>query len=396
MGLNVLCLHDSSLPALFTTETVTGKEMRLIQELDFVDRVYAISRGGSDYVGGDSGAVEPKIEVTHIPFLAKGKLGPAYYLFSFSTALRLILRRRIDIIHAESPLWSGPVAIILCKLFRRPCIVEIRANYDRLIDHYYEHIPRFLKRAIVNGLRSFCYRYADHIVANSSFHRLECLKSASSEKVSQVNPGLTFDDSLIEAWKKSKDDRFTIGFIGRLVESKGVGYLLKAADYMVREKGFQDFTVLIVGEGKSRQDFEKLAGQLGLEPYVRFAGQRRNLEWISKFDVLINPSLEAPALDMVNIEAYACKVPVIAFGEGGLPETVLDGQTGFIVKPASYKLLAEKIILLHDDPALRAKLAKQGYEYLMQNYSFESQVKRLAQVYRAALRDRVRVHREGS
>ena len=140
----------------------------------------------------------------------------------------------------------------------------------------------------------------------------------------------------------------------------------------------------------------KLARQLGLEPYVRFAGQRRNLEWISKFDVLINPSLEAPALDMVNIEAYACKVPVIAFGEGGLPETVLDGQTGFIVKPASYKLLAEKIILLHDDPALRAKLAKQGYEYLMQNYSFESQVKRLAQVYRAALRDRVRVHREGS
>jgi glycosyltransferase involved in cell wall biosynthesis len=178
--------------------------------------------------------------------------------------------------------------------------------------------------------------------------------------------------------KANKPEKFIIGFIGRLVKSKGVEYLLLAIHHLifsVRTK-LPDFQVLIVGDGPYKETLECLSRKLKIDSWVSFVGRVRNsLEWISKFDILINPTLELEALGMVNLEAYACKIPVIAFGKDAVPESVKDGVTGFVINPGDYKALAESIQKLYADTALRKSLGSQGYALLMKEYHFDKQVR---------------------
>jgi len=362
--------------------------MRLIQEFDFVERIFALGMGGL-YVGINSGMAEPKIKVIQVPMFRGLRSGqyPIYHPIIFIAALWVLKRRKIDMVHATGPMWSGLVALVISKIVKLPFVVEIRTNYSQMIHHYFKRVPMLLKRFIVNRIVTLTLVRCNCVIANSHYHAKECIKVAvPPEKVSVVNPGIIFDHRCIKEWKRNRLNSFTIGFVGRLVESKGVEYLIRAASYLVREKGLLDFKILIVGDGPHRADLERLAKSLALEDMTSFVGRvKNNLEWISKFDVLVNPTMEKEALGMVNVQAGACKIPVVTFGDRSLPETVIDGKTGLKVKCGDYKALAEAILRLYLNQALRTELGLGGYENVLNNFAFEIQVKKLERIYRYVL-----------
>lgn len=382
--LNVLFINESSLPKTYREDIITGREMKIIASLKNVNKIFAICRGGTDYIYPSAkGRIIKKIEVIHLPFLKNNKLGPLYYLFSFFTALNVILKNKIDIVHGESPLWSGPVAISISKIFGIPCTIEVRATYEEILKYYYKLLPNNLKLKLIDFIKEFSYRLSDHIIVNSEFHELECLdRGMPVEKISEINPGVKFNEKEIKKWRKNKSRIATIGFIGRLTKDKGVDYFLKAIHYIVYQKHFKNFKAMIVGNGPEKENFERLTETLNIKKYVKFIGYvEKNYEWISKFDLLVNPTLGREALSMVNVDAYVCKIPAIGFGENGLPETIIDGKTGFIVKRKNYKILGEKILSLIKNSYLRKKLGKDGYEYMKERYSFDKQVKKMQNLY---------------
>lgn len=151
-------------------------------------------------------------------------------------------------------------------------------------------------------------------------------------------------------------------------------------------KGFTGFEAIIVGEGPQRIRLETLARDLNLGGFARFVGAQPSSEWMSRFDILVNPSVTPSALDTVNIEAYLAGTPVVAAGVPGKPETVVDGVTGIIVPPINADALANAILYLCMDESTRHRMAAEGARFAERRYSFERQVASMKTVYMQVLR----------
>ena len=87
----------------------------------------------------------------------------------------------------------------------------------------------------------------------------------------------------------------------------------------------------------------------------------------------------------VIIEASSCRKPVIVSNVGGLPEVVVNNETGFIVESEDYKSAAEKINSLIVNAELRKEMGNSGREFVINNYNFESNLKEMINLYKSIL-----------
>lgn len=162
------------------------------------------------------------------------------------------------------------------------------------------------------------------------------------------------------------DDGFIL-FVGRLVEQKGVEYLLRALSF-VKEK-FPRVSLKIVGDGELRPALERLCKNLMLSRQVEFLGWKTEEELTmsyKKAQVVIVPSIYEP-FGMTALEALACQRPVVASRVGGLRDIVLHGKTGFLAEPKDDLDLAQWIMTLLSSTDLRNEMGKAGREFVIEN-----------------------------
>lgn len=148
---------------------------------------------------------------------------------------------------------------------------------------------------------------------------------------------------------------YIIGFVGRIVEEKGLQYLFAAIPYL--EKSIKDFEIQIVG------DYNNVAGgsiyyQLAgfVEKYkdrIVFKGKLSDSELVSfyqQIDLLVLPSVDPlEAFGLVQIEAMLCGTPVVASDLPGVRDPVLQSGYGLLAKPKDARDLAEKIIFIYQN-----------------------------------------------
>ncbi|HEY3420325.1 MAG TPA: glycosyltransferase family 4 protein [Methanomassiliicoccales archaeon] len=162
-------------------------------------------------------------------------------------------------------------------------------------------------------------------------------------------------------------------FVGRLVATKGIPYILHA----MREV---DTRLVICGDGPSRHSLERMAAKLGVEKKVRFEGrvsEERKADLFAGCKMLVMPSL-FESLGLAAAEAMSYGKPVIASTSGGLPEVV--GKGGLVVPPRDSKKLAEAIRSLLEDEELRHSLGAKAKEIAAQ-YSWDLEVERIESIY---------------
>jgi glycosyltransferase involved in cell wall biosynthesis len=141
--------------------------------------------------------------------------------------------------------------------------------------------------------------------------------------------------------RTESDGALRIGFLGRLDPAKGLDVLLGASQTLSR----RDWTIDIGGVG--HPDYERALRSQFEEPRIRFLGHVRSDAFLQSVDVLVVPSLWHEPLPLVVIEALAAGVPVIASRVGGIPEVVVEGQTGFLVlsgQQAELRSVLERVI----------------------------------------------------
>jgi glycosyltransferase involved in cell wall biosynthesis len=192
------------------------------------------------------------------------------------------------------------------------------------------------------------------------------------------------DDRAIDLRAEVGADRptFLIACVARLIPRKGHRHLLEAMSKVVALHG--DVRLLVVGAGSIREDLENRCRRGGLQEYVVFTGERMDVPAIlHDVDVLVLPS-EAEGLGLVLLEAMAAGKPVVASAVGGIPEIVIDGETGFLVQPGSPGALAERICSLLEDPQLAARMGEHGLQRQRRMFSADSMVERILDVYRRA------------
>ena len=170
--------------------------------------------------------------------------------------------------------------------------------------------------------------------------------------------------------------------VERLVVWKGVQILLEALANVQ-----YDYTCLIVGSGKNQRDdceFDliKQTAELGLTEKVQFLGWRDSVEnYYQISDILIHPALKPEPFGLVVIEAMTHGIPVIATNVGGPVETILDGETGFLVPAGDTAALTEKINLILGNRQLAEVIGRNAKEIAMQTYIQEIETKKIEELY---------------
>ena len=182
----------------------------------------------------------------------------------------------------------------------------------------------------------------------------------------------------IPEWKGS-GGQFSVLFVGRLVEKKGVDVLLSAAAAL-RERGLR-FSVQIVGDGPKRFDLEAKVAHLALEGLVSFLGGLPHgevLRRISEADCVVVPSVtaqnhDAEGIPVVAMEAMGSGAPVVATRHSGLPELIEDGVTGLLVPEGDPDAIADAISSVMQDLERAKRIGSQARRHIRTAFDGERQ-----------------------
>lgn len=174
-----------------------------------------------------------------------------------------------------------------------------------------------------------------------------------------------------------------LGFVGRLLPSKGLDLLLRA---LVHVHG--NFTLTVVGTGPAQEQLEQLSARLGLASRVRWLGAlpRAALARVwPEIDCLVLPARTVPgqteATGRVVLEAMSRGIPAVVSASGALPETVGDG--GLVVPEDDEELLRDAVQQLHDEPDGRLALGAAARRRVLSEYSPEAVAERTLALWEA-------------
>jgi glycosyltransferase involved in cell wall biosynthesis len=372
----VLFLNENPLPLHFTRGTISGKELRLRAAIDQIDEVHVVARRGAWVTSHQTAEtkLEEKIVIHLLPpwpyYLST--LGLFFAGFYYAWKLKPIT------VEAESPHLSGPAAILIGKILSIPSIIEVRATYHQLLHYRFSVIPVPLKRFLTHLILTWSFRHATTIIANSSTYQTNLKSLGFSSTV--INPGLQYAPKSSPAIHPFHQP-IVVGYLGRLVPEKGVNLLLEAVSLLSHQGLVPAFRLEIAGAGPERPKLEALTQKLGLHHLVTFLGQVENYTVLTEWDILVNPCLVNHPLEMVNAEAAYLGVPVICFGNVRLPETVINLQTGLKLTHKTAHDLVDGLRYLLTHESVWKKMQLQGPEFAINQYAFDTQVKRLRHLY---------------
>lgn len=312
-------------------------------------------------------------------------LMPAFYVVAGLIGIwRLCHRRRYDVVHVH---WPMPHALF-GAVARATCGA-------RLVTLWYGVELRWVQDSLrwVRWLVRWALRTSDAVVAISSYTANEVKRIADvSVRVIPYTVGLPdVAGPPGPARAARRDGAFRILFVGRLVERKGIADLVEAVRRLPAGLGAR---LEIVGEGPERTRLEALIHEIALEDRVVLrgrvsAGELR--EAYTSADVLVLPSIldsrrDTEGLGVVLLEAMSYGVPVIGSRVGGIPDIIVDGETGLLVPPGDSAALTQALRRVAEDAALASRLGSAGQRHVRERFSWESVVARWQECYAAVLR----------
>jgi colanic acid/amylovoran biosynthesis glycosyltransferase len=220
--------------------------------------------------------------------------------------------------------------------------------------------------------RMLCEKVAEaaFVVPISEYNRELIAEECGAEvreKLAVIHCGV--DTDLFRPPESAPPDRpFSLLCVGTLHEVKGQGYLVEACRLLV-EAGVE-LSCTLLGDGPDREALTRQIAAAGLTGRVEITGPRTRdqvAELLHAAHVLVTPSVptregKREGIPVVLMEAMASGVPVVASGISGIPELVADGESGLLVPPRDPRALTDALRRLHDDRALRERLALAGRE----------------------------------
>jgi glycosyltransferase involved in cell wall biosynthesis len=175
------------------------------------------------------------------------------------------------------------------------------------------------------------------------------------------------------------EDRFVLVTVAYLIAAKGLDVVIGALAKLPKRVCFW-----IVGDGPESGALAALADELGVRDRVRFLGLQRNVQpYLQAADVFICPSRWAEAAGLVNLEAQATGLPVLASDIGGIPEYVADGQSGFLFPVGDTAQLAEQVRQLAASPDRCQEMGRAARALAQRNYSVEARLGDYLALYEA-------------
>jgi len=270
------------------------------------------------------------------------------------------LREKPDIIHAHWAFPCGVIAYFMSFFFHSKFIVTIHGGEIPFVKKF-----KLLKRIVVTALNKSVL-----VCANSNYSKNEYVKmGVNPDKIitlfvpaSFVKHSHNLSSVKIFREKYADTSEKIVLFCGRLVERKGVEYLIKA----IKELSINNVHLIIVGGGEMLEKLQSLTNSLGLDDKISFAGRASDEELGIFHDisnVFVCPSIidsqgNTEYLGLVIPEAMESKLPVIASSVGGIVDIIKNEENGLLVHQKDPSSLARAIERIISDEKFRMKLVE--------------------------------------
>ncbi|MEO0349528.1 MAG: glycosyltransferase [Cyanobacteria bacterium P01_A01_bin.15] len=224
---------------------------------------------------------------------------------------------------------------------------------------------------------------SDRIVAVSRFIRHQLLlRGGEADKIVVHYVGI---DRHCFTPRMDQERAPAVLFVGRLVEKKGVEYLVRAMAVVQRQR--PEVSLVVIGDGPLRSHLQSLADQLAVR--TQFLGQQppeQVRRWMNQVQVFCGPSIvarsgDAEGFGMVFAEAQAMGLPVVSFATGGIPEAVIHGETGLLSPEKDTAQLSRDLLRLLQDSDLRQRFARAGQAHVAQNFDLQKNTPLLEALY---------------
>lgn len=280
----------------------------------------------------------------------------------------------LDLLHIHYAIPQSTSAFLAKEATGVPYIVTLHGSDVSIlgIDAAYLNVTRLSLRA------------ADKVTATSNF-LIDIAKKQMKLQREIVKIPNFVDSNLFRPLKKSQsaeseEHQTVITHISNFRPIKRVHDLVRAMKIVAKT---EDCKLVLVGDGPERPAVTTLIEKLKLRGKTTLTGFRRDIPRIlNNSHMLVIPS-EMESAPLTLLEGMSCGVPVIATKVGGIPEMVEDGVNGFLVAPRKPKQIAEKILALHENPALREKLGMAGRNTVLEKYSKKKVVSLYEDLYKS-------------
>lgn len=327
----------------------------------------------------------------------------AYYLLYAIRIARLAKRNKLDALVVTNFSQFIPILRLFCRRTKLALIMQC----DWLVEMSPRTAGSRIKKAdAILG----CSHYIASGIAErfpDLAKRCHALYNASSRETLQRGSTTDLDRS---AFAQSPDDKIVV-FIGRVTPEKGIHVLINAMPRVL--ESVESCTLLIVGgfglnppqagrwnrSGPNGDAFEGLKADyegyltslaMPLGDRVRFTGDLPHTELAAYYrlgDVFVHPSLWNEPFGMTLTEAMVCERPVVSTRTGGIPEIVVEGETGYLVEPDDTGALADRIVRILKDDQLRAAMGQAGRRRVEENFSWENTANGLVRILEGASRE---------
>lgn len=341
-----------------------GQEIRILKE-----SLGLLRKGHRVLIACQPGSgLERRARASGIP-VEPVRMRSAFDLPAVFQLRRLIKQGGVDVVSTHSSVDSWLASTAARLRFPRPAIVRTR------------HLALPARGWLT-------YRLPDRIVTVSEFVRRYLVEGRSllSEKVVAVPTGVD-----LERFRPAEDPaplREELGIplkakvvitVAVLRRPKGHHVILEAAKRILAKE--PEALFLFVGDGPQQRNLERAIAQLGLGDHVGLLGLRDDVPRIlASADLYVTAAFHE-ALGQATIEAMAAGLPVVGTRVGGVPELVLNGETGLLVPPGDADALASAILELLADPERAKAMGQRGRDHVVERFSLEKMVGSMEALY---------------
>jgi glycosyltransferase involved in cell wall biosynthesis len=309
------------------------------------------------------GGIVPKLNKSKLYYLQV----PFFLLCQLSAIRSIVKKHGIRTIHAHWLIPQGFLAVLYKKLFNRKIKILTTVHGSDIYG---------LKSKIAVWIKGFTLRGVDVLTVVSNAVKNEVGKFGYHKEIYTYPMGIDTahfhpdmkDFHIKEKYEVQGD---LLLFVGRLVEKKGVRYLLEAMPAVLKK--FPSSKLMIIGDGTLKDELIQMAKDLEIENSVIFTGPVPHADLAAYYataDVFIGPSL-SEGFGLVFAEAMSCGTPVVATDLPAISDIVKDNEMGFIVKQRNSSEISDKIIYLLGNRDKLDAMKIKAREYIVQKFDWD-------------------------
>jgi glycosyltransferase involved in cell wall biosynthesis len=302
-----------------------------------------------------------------------------HVFLDFLRFIKKLVHENIAAVHIHTCSFWGYYRSVVYLLIAKILGVKVILHLHNAIDTFYFEESGFLTRGVIKA----SLKLADVNVALSP-KLAEIVRDIAGheQNVDYIETGIPLDqfDGQMAMNSSTKNKTVHVLTIGKLSKNKGTFDILRAIPRIVED--YRNICIHFIGHG-DRDRIRQYVDAPEILDYCDFTGpidDEEKKHWLRNSDIFVLPSY-AEGHPAVILEAMAVGLPVIATRVGAIPEVIVEGENGFTIEVGDVDALADRVIRLAGDRALREKMGKNNIRKVHEKYSIDTVFDKIGKIY---------------